>query len=312
MNTNTPPLPLRRRVSRDERRKNLALEFVRCSWHNAAGLIVARSLDHPEAKWLLALFQPETVSALSWTEKEERLRAWLEQHPEDATALRLLAIVLDDDEMLRRAAEFGDAVAMVELAEKSLREPAENFAWAWSSAARENARGMYELSQFFQGGVGCIKDEARSRELLRRAAELGHYKAVEVFACSVPNREKRLAMLCDVLPYSVQSLENFCFELKHVLSAFVQNGGGCRAVFEAGEILKGKIDWNNRTVFGYRARSDISDCRRAVELHDSLCDAAREVCVLWILIAKKLRFHKDARKIIAKILWDARREGRDR
>ena len=47
---------------------------------------------------------------------------------------------------------------------------------------------------------------------------------------------------------------------------------------------------------------------RAVALYDGCCDRAREACVMWILIAKRIGFNKDARRMIAKMVWEGRSE----
>ena len=75
-------------------------------------------------------------------------------------------------------------------------------------------------------------------------------------------------------------------------------------------MFKGNIDAEGK-LFGWNPSSDhVKFLLRAIAMHDCWCDAARETCVAWILVAKRTGLNKDVRKIIARLVWEARREGR--
>lgn len=80
-------------------------------------------------------------------------------------------------------------------------------------------------------------------------------------------------------------------------------------IFEAGEVLKGNIDAAEGRVFRWlRSPVQLEVFQRAESLYNEWCDAARASCVAWVLIAKRLAVNKDVRKLIAKKVWEARRE----
>ena len=76
------------------------------------------------------------------------------------------------------------------------------------------------------------------------------------------------------------------------------------AIFAAIEAsCKEKFDWTTEALYILT-----DDHEKARKLYDFLSESARKNCIYWILIAKTLGIQKDVTRLIATILWEARKE----
>ena len=307
-------LPSRRRFTSKERRTNAELEYARVNWLSAGEMDMRQvhklKRCDPEMRWLSELF-PLEEGRVARKVAEQRFSEWCVAHPDDARALAHLATIRGDDSLMEKAASMGDARAMAKVFFSS-RSDGEKFQLACASAEKGDAFGTYCLMHCFRAEIGCKKNESFAEELLERAADLG---SVDVCYDLARNREmkpwQRVKLLISFFGMYFSGSGRLYFDLEEVFRRYATDGSCTDVIFEVGEMFKGSIDVERGMVFGRKHRSnDLDILLRAVGMYDRWCDVAREACVAWILIAKRIGVHKDVRRIIAKMVWEARREGR--
>ena len=296
------------RVSRKVKQKNVALEFARSRWRGKEGLQLAKTLDHPEMQWLVSLFPLELLDTF-WNmvpenEAEMVLKKWCEAHPDDARALAYLAYVSENGkELFEKAAAMGDAWAMAHLAWSCSAK--ENFQWASKAAEQEQPMGIFLLARFFYEGQSCQKDERKANELMKMAANLGSMSAACELAKMARTSHEKVKLLSNFAVLDKECAAVFFRELRETIATYQHSGVGGDALFEAGEVLKGEIDLQNKVAFGY-ACNEFDSCMFAVGIFDTWCSTARDACFMWILCAKRLGIPRDVRTIIAKDIWESR------
>ena len=310
-------LPPRCLFSREERRINFAVERARSEWTTEEGLRLVHSLQgrHPEMMWLAKLFPLESLDGewrLPEGVAEEQLSKWCAAHPEDARALAYLAKVRGSDlELLARAISMGDAWAMSWIVLCSPVSDDKRFYFLSASAEQEDATGTYELSCCYGRGLGCKKNAKLADELFQRAVDLGSSSAFCNLLQLLKDPADKVKLMCNFVSVASYYIEGFIEELKVVIQRHVSEEKCGSAIFEAGEVMKGNIDLENNRVFGKKHNPDrIALCDRAVAMYDRWCYAAREACVAWILTSNRIGIVKDTRKMIAKMVWEARVEAR--
>ena len=310
-------LPPRRRFTCREKRRNAELEWARSNlvYSNGSndeaekGLQLVHELKEHDAemRWLAELFPLEEGIVFGGV-AERRLGEWCAAHPDDARALAHLAVVRHDTAMLEKAAAMGDVLALaVEWHSKATGSG--QFLAASALAEAGSAEGTYHLAVCVRCGRGCSQDERAASELFERAAELGSYRACRELIDRDTNPAKELKYLipfCSVRPFD---LYRVVLALDEVLRSHAEEGSFGSAIFDAGEQLKECIDVKAGTVFGEEQVSGhLKILSRAVAMYDRWCGVAREACVAWVLVAKRMGVNKDVRKIIAKSVWESRRE----
>ena len=109
-------LPPRRHFTREEKRRNVAVEYARCNLQVEKGLRLVHTLQshNPEMRWLAELFPIEVLvdGFVPVENVEKRLSEWCASHPEDARGLAHLANVRHEDSLWEKAALMGDVWAM--------------------------------------------------------------------------------------------------------------------------------------------------------------------------------------------------------
>jgi TPR repeat protein len=135
------------------------------------GLRMARECQHPDARWLAALFPASEVVTL------RGMRGVMLEQGDDPRALHLLwGLEVRDRRslltLLQRAAETGYAPAQERLAGWSGSGSAA-VRWAEKAALQGSRHGMALLGNRVYKGTGCLKDRQRGSELMKEAALLG-------------------------------------------------------------------------------------------------------------------------------------------
>ena len=278
------------------------------------GLRIVHRLKDTDAemKWLAELFPLEIVEAHSSFVPREisvpRLCDWCALHPSDMRALAHLGKLLKEESLLERAALGGDALAMGMCAETS-SPTNRHFQFARTAAEKGDSTGAYYLARFVGYGMaGCYVDRML---FLWRAADLGSHAAYrELLGLRLFPIEGMKLVTSFFLSVS---LDVFQYEetLSKALHCFANDGSCADAIFEAGELLKGVVDPVERKVLGrQRSVTQVLILQKAVKMYDCWCDIAREACVAWIMVARRMNFNKDARKMIAMMVWEMRDEAR--
>ena len=301
-------LPPRRRFMLRERRRNAELEYARENWRAEAGLRMVHKLKehNAEMRWLAELFALEK-RWISDEVAEQRLGRWCTAHPDDARALRYFANVKRDDVLMEKAALMGDARAMAEICFSSCSDE-RKFQLACTSAENGDAVGTFRLMECFMDGISCKKNKSLAEALLERAADLGSFLAFDDLAWNrAMEPEQRVKYVVSFANIYCR-VEDIHSDLEAVLLRYAREGSCGDVIFEVGEMLKGYINVEKRQVFGREQDSGFLEMVvRAVAMYDRWCDLVREACVAWVIIARRMRVHKDVRRMIAKMVWETRR-----
>ena len=307
-------LPPRRQFTQQEKRRNVELQSLGSDWQTEAGLRLVHELKehNEEMRWLAELF-PLQRGKVENDVVEQRLSEWCTAHPDDARALGYLGDVQENFGLLEKAAALGDSRALI------LRYPFGPpdeimFQLACELTAKSDAVGTYWLMECFKKGIGCEKNESLSAELLERAADLGSLSAyvdlVHQDEMTSAQRLELFVLFFDLHPVGAHRLYSSLFD---VLRCHAGDGTCGSLIFAVGKMLKGKVDVEKKEVFGHwhkqQRLSFFQTLLQAVAMYDRWCDAAREACVAWVLIAKQMGLNKDIRRMIAIIVWETRKEG---
>ena len=307
---------LPQRPTRHEKRLNADLEFAREHWRREIVLKLVHSTwkeRDPEMRWLAELFPLDVLveGRIPTDVLDQRLAGWCAGHPGDARALAHRARVRNDESLVEMAVSMDDAWAMGFYVSRFPLDDDRKFRLACAAAELGSAMGTYVLADCVWRGFGCEKDEKFAFELLERAADLGSYTACHdllKFDLDASRRVKLVSKFCGVRPFGFDRLELGLVEL---FQGYSRDGTGGDAVFEAGEVFRGNIDVGERRVFGHKRHPhQVEIFTRAVAMYEEWCHLAREACVAWVLIARRIDFNKDVRRIIAEMVWQARNEAR--
>lgn len=186
------------------------------------------------------------------------------------------------------------------------------FQVALASAVKGDVEGTFFLMQCFLRGIGCKKNERVAKELLKRCADLGSVSAFYLLF-----KDPRLEPFEMVRCFGFFGM--FFFGSNALLSALdavlerhaMDDSFGDAILFEVGEMFKGNLDVEKEKVFREaQLPSVINTLSRVVSMYDGWCDAARDACVAWVLTGKRIGLNKDVRRMIARMVWESRREGR--
>jgi hypothetical protein len=266
-------------------------------------LVLASVCGHPNAVWLTKLFGGRDIAS-----REEARRLFL-SCKNDPRALCFAGFLgVDDFEEIRRAADLGDAFAQAWMAWQSDGE--ESFRWAEESAAQGERDGIYNFGYCFRVGTGCEQDAERAKAHYLVAAELGHvYAMVDVGKLFAKNDPRRFIWLGRAAANGDSC--SFLSEMRHQIHNFGFGTGHANLVFVIGRAMKGHIDNEERTIFG-RSVSNFNACidlsNEALNFYEFQLQSYRKAVDSWTIVGLKNRVVKDIRKMIGKMIWDAREE----
>jgi len=216
-----------------------------------------------------------------------------------------------DASMLQRSAELGFAFAQSEMAQFLDTEQTrgqQQFNFAQLAAAQGERDGFFWVGRCLFHGWGCQKDVEKAKKSFLQAFDLGDLFAVNpigrCFETSDPQRwrwfgraadDGRMFDLVDSFPKQVE---------------LFSSGAGNRAVmFAIGEVLHAHTDLEARTLFNRSEFASVFEhAQKAVSFYTAQCLACRKAVNWWTLIGVRLKVVKDIRKLIAKLIWDSRKD----
>jgi hypothetical protein len=260
----------------------------------------AACCDHPDAVWLTKLFAGRDVRT-----RAEARKVFLACE-NDARAICFSSSLFWNARDVRRAADLGYAYAQSSVAAATSFEV--RFQWAERSAAQGERDAFFWLGICFRDGEGCVRDIEKAKESFLVAAELGDVHGMlrlgELFDRNDAQRFVWLgkaALSGDFMAF----LEEFGDQ--------IQNFNSGSAVFVIGRVLRGRIDNKKRTIFG-KNDSEIYPrvglANQAVHFYEFQLQSYRKAVDSWTIVGLRNRVVKDIRKMIGKMIWDAREEAR--
>jgi hypothetical protein len=270
-----------------------------------AGLQMARSCQHPDAQWLVALF-PAGRAAVT----PQHLREVMLEQGEDPRAMFLNWCVarnidgdeyVPDDGVLFRAAEMGYAPA------QALRStfPGMSSCWAQRSADQCDRSGLYQLAQCLIYGRDCERDRRKAIELFRAAAELNCAEAQADYGYVAFGGFDWQRFLWWGRA-ALQRCEVRCFVegVLELMPLFAEGDHG-RISFTVAPVIRKGLDVAKSECFGEHFLSDdMSRLVRLLKRDDELRDRARRAITCWSAVGVRHGIVKDIRVMIAKMAWE--------
>jgi tetratricopeptide (TPR) repeat protein len=260
-------------------------------------LQLARKCQHPDARWLAALFAPGTHVM------PEGMREVMLQQGDDPRALYFASqLVVGDRELLRRAADKGYARAQVDLAART-EDDAEKLQLLEKACEQNDREGLYELGSLCKE----LDDVKRATELFRRAAELNHHGAQFEYGGLAfgPLDWERFHWLAKAAEGGVGEAQ-LCRDVGALLADFERGECG-RILSTAAPVIRQNLAvWRTGHFFssllGCRDVK-VEDLERVFELHAAMLRRARRAVDCWSMAGRRCRVLKDMRVMIAKMLW---------
>jgi TPR repeat protein len=251
--------------------------------------------NHPDAVWLTKLFAGSDVNT------PEQARQVFLDCENDARALCFAALLLWDEEKVRRAADLGDSLAQAWMASATLGE--EGFRWAEKSALQGERDGFYCIGRWFEDG----EDVERAKKNYLIAAELGNIHAVITLSELLDETDPKR---CYWLGRAAINGNDgpFLNEMVVQTQKFYSGTGHADVVFAIGRALQGHIDDDKKTIFGNNWNCDslIGPVNQALHFYNFQLQSYRRAVDNWTLVGIRNGVVKDVRKMIGKMIWDSR------
>jgi hypothetical protein len=262
-------------------------------------LELASVCEHPNAIWLIKLLGGRDVAS-----RDEATQILLGCE-NDPRALSFAGVLLKDFEEIRQAAELGDAFAQAWMAWRT--GGGAQFRWAEKSAAQGERDGFCQLGHCYLGGKGCEQDVERAKENYLTAGELGHVHAL-VRAGQLFDKDYLQRFICFARAASNGSSSYFLNEMSDQINSFSSGTRNAKVVFVIGRALKGQVNSEEGTIFGNRYSSCFAPANKALRFYEFQLQSYRKAVDSWTIVGLRNGVVKDIRKMIGKMIWDAREE----
>jgi hypothetical protein len=261
--------------------------------------------QHPDAVWLTNLFAGRDVST------REEARQVLLGCEGDARSICFAALIghQADKVLLRRAAN-DCAYAQAMMAGKTPGE--EKFRWAQKAASQGERQGFCMLAVCYQYGQGCELSVERAKENYLAAAELGDFSGMHQCSLLLDKTDpQRLVWMGRALPYLGYSVFVFLNEMKEMIMDFNAGTRKANVVFVIGRALKGHVDLEKGLMFRANYECEAQrPAKQAFRFYNCQLQSYRRAVNCWTLVGIRNGVVKDMRKMIGKMIWDAREEAR--
>ena len=268
-------------------------------------LEMAAACEHPDAHWLTEMCAGKDVTTI-----EDAKRFFSALGQKDARALCFLWLCLNSQERrdlapLRRSTELSFAFAQALLAERTRGE--EKLKFAQMAAAQGERDGFAILGFCFRFGEGYEKDLEKANENFLHASELGLVWAMRELGGLLDESDAqrwRWWGRAAALGVSFFFLTSFVNQAE----LFNSGSGSGVVVFAIGQALQGHVNDQARRIFSrdYDFDSLIGLAKQAIAFYEAQIKATKDAMRAWTLVGIKLKVVKDVRKLIAKLIWDAR------
>jgi hypothetical protein len=261
-------------------------------------LELASVCDHPNAVWLTKLFDGREVAT---TEDARRGFFGCENDP------RALCVPGGTFGEIRRAAVLGDAFAQARMAWQTVGE--EGFRWAEKSAAQGERDGLSWLGHCYRDGIGCEEDAESAKENFLVAAELCDVYAMVCFGKLLAKDDPHRFIWFARAATNGES-GSFLHEMSDQVRNFNSGTWQAKVVFAIGQALKGNINNEKRTIFGNPINFDarVGAVNQALHFYEFQLQSYRKAVDCWTIVGLRSNVVKDIRKMIGKMIWDAREE----
>ncbi len=288
-------------------------------------LEIAAKSKHPDAVWLTKIFAGRRHR------KRSQARDVFLEHPNDGRALYFSVAVMSiptfwydrDVSDVLRSATLGFLVAQAKIASLTMHQIRNlDISEEQIKKFRENAASQYIAGGLWRYGLE-IKNSEEANMCMMLAGELGFADASAIIA-------SRLHDLGDPNAWiwwgraARTDAESFPVEFPRKVELFFskRSKAGARHVFAIGFALEGQVDDVNRKIANLEEWDEdeevgldefkFDECLvpalLAIEFKVLQVKAARRAVDAWTGVGMRLKICKDVRKLIGKLIWDARSE----
>jgi hypothetical protein len=264
-------------------------------------LELATVCDHPGAVWLTRMFAGRDVK------NSGEARQVCLGCENDARAVSFAALLGGMVDEIRRVADQGDVDAQVWMAGHTSGR--ERFGWSEKSARQGERDGFFRLGRCYQVGDGCEKDVQRAKDNFLKAAELENVSAMRLLGELLDEADPQRFFLfgkaaAGGFPYY------FLFEMEVQIRNYKAGSGYAKVVFEIGRALRGHVEEESGRIFGSNWKFDefIGPVNQALHFFHFQLLSYRRAVDTWTMVGLRFKIVKDIRKMIGKIIWDARNE----
>jgi TPR repeat protein len=266
------------------------------------GLQMARECQHPDAQWLASLFPPDVAVTA-----DELVEVMLAQGDDPrACYLAWKYRKTAPGSLLRRAAEKGYAPAQAELfmqAEDHDEDFAQAFYWAEKSSEQGDRLGIMQLGRCYDGGIGCVVDEAKAVALFKAAAELeesnGRYWYAKLAFCEIDWERYHWWGLALAKGLEVPE---YWEDIVRLLPSFEKGEHG-RILHTVAPMIRKRLDGAFAKVFSDYFEPT-AEWERLLELNEAILARSKAAIDCWSVVGRRCRVVKDMRVMIAKIVWE--------
>jgi hypothetical protein len=185
----------------------------------------------------------------------------------------------------------------------------ECFQWAEKSAAQGERDGFYYLGYCYRDGSGCEGDVDRAKENFLVAAELGDVNA-KVFLAMMFDKDNPQRFVWLGSAAANGNSGYFLDEMRDQICNFKNETGNAKVVFAIGRALKGHVNNDKRAIFGkgYNFDTYTGPAKQALLFYEFQLRSYRKAVDSWTIVGLRNVVVKDIRKMIGKVIWDAREE----
>jgi hypothetical protein len=257
---------------------------------------MARLCEHPDAKWLVALFPRDDVS-------QEAVRAVMEAEGDDARALYIAWSMgqdpCEDLTLLRRAGQLGYAPAQADLV---LQDLFDELLWAEKAAYQGERWGWLRLAGCYHGGLGVEVSLPKEIAALKEAAELDLVHAMFHYGKLAYKEDEweRYFWWARALDLGFAYYEALP-ALLGLIPSFERGELG-RILFTVAPAVRGAV---GRDVFSpHIVGQEQVRLQRLFALYDAVRSRAKAAVDCWSVVAQRCGVVKDVRVMIARLAWE--------
>jgi TPR repeat protein len=267
-------------------------------------LELASSCQHPDARWLI---EACAGNDLNTVEHPQKVFSALGDNDARALCFEWLCGDRGDLAPLLVSAELGYAFAQG--LKVGWTGGLERFKFAKLAAAQGERLGYYLLADCFLGGDVCERNLDKAKENLLLGSELGHVSVMLFLGWlldeSDPQRWRWWGRAA-ALGNSWSFLSNFSNQVE----VFNSDSGSAAVMFAIGQALQEHVSEGERKIFcsDYNFDSRIGPAKQAIAFYKAQIKATKYAMRAWTQVGIKFNIVEDVRKLIAKLIWDAREE----
>jgi hypothetical protein len=149
----------------------------------------------------------------------------------------------------------------------------------------------------------------RAKENFLVAADVGHVHAMVCLGALLDRDDPQRFFWFGRAAAKVCSM-SFLGEISDQIRNFNSGTGHGSVVFAIGRALKGHVDNEKRRIFGegYRFDAFFGPANQALHFYEFQLQSFRKAVDMWTIVGLRNGVVKDIRKMIGKMIWDAREE----